>query len=142
MGLGKSRQGPLLDVGGALWVLLQRLHDLAAVHHEPHHLVLPLGFRRAVDGPDELQLLQVLEPLQTKRTRPKWVTPGQFEFLWTAGRGLTFTMTGGLKLYMELDLRCRNFLNSESTNAPGSVLPSHVWRKMSQSLYRYGPFAG
>lgn len=66
--LTKCRHGPLLDVSGALWVLLQGLHDLAVVQHQPHQLVLPLRLgHRAVDGPDQLQLLQVLERLRNRQ---------------------------------------------------------------------------
>lgn len=64
--LSERRHGPLLDVSGALWVFLQGLHDLTVVQHQSHQLVLSLGFGRgAVDRPDQLQLLQVLEGLRT-----------------------------------------------------------------------------
>lgn len=61
---GQRRHGPLLEVRWALWVFLQRLHDLTLVQHESHELVLPLGpGGGTVERPDELQLLQVLEGL-------------------------------------------------------------------------------
>lgn len=64
--LSERRHAPLLDVSGALWVFLQGLHDLTVVQHQSHQLVLSLGFGRgAVDRPDQLQLLQVLEGLRT-----------------------------------------------------------------------------
>lgn len=64
--LAERRHGPLLDLRGALWVLLQGLHDLTVVQHESHQLELPLSFGRgAVDRPDHLQLLQVLKGLKT-----------------------------------------------------------------------------
>lgn len=64
--LPKCRHGPLLDVSGALWVLLQGIHDLAVVQREPHELVLPLDFGRGtIDRLDQLQLLQVLERLKS-----------------------------------------------------------------------------
>lgn len=64
---GQRRHGPLLQVCGALWVFLQRLHDLALVQHELHELVLPLGpGGGAVERPDELQLLQVLKSLRRR----------------------------------------------------------------------------
>lgn len=53
--LAERRHGPLLDVSGALWVLLQGLHDLTVVEHEPHELVLPLSFGCSiVNRPDQL----------------------------------------------------------------------------------------
>lgn len=61
----ERRHGPLLDIGGTVWILLQGLHDLTVVQHESHELVFPLSFGRgAVDRPDQLQLLQVLEGLR------------------------------------------------------------------------------
>lgn len=68
--LAERRHGPLLDICGALWVLLQGLHDLTVVQHESHELVFPLRLgRRAVDWSDQLQLLQVLEGLRTSGIR-------------------------------------------------------------------------
>lgn len=65
----KCGHGPLLDISGALWVLLQGLHDLAVVQHQPHELVLPLSFGRgAINGSDEFQLLQMFKGLETTNT--------------------------------------------------------------------------
>lgn len=63
----KRRHGPLPDVRGALWVLLQGLHDLTVVQHQSHQLVLLLSLHRGtVDRSNQLQLLQVLEGLRTE----------------------------------------------------------------------------
>lgn len=100
-----------------MWVFLQRLHDLTLVQHESHELVLPLGpGGGTVERPDELQLLQVLEGLgrgegqggETTNQKQQMVCLGVV----FVEASQTFMTTGGSKWYMELDLRCRNFLNS------------------------------
>lgn len=64
----KRRHGPLSDIRGALWVLLQGFHDLTVVQHQSHELVLLLGLcRGAVDGADQFQLLKVLKGLRTEQ---------------------------------------------------------------------------
>lgn len=99
--LAERRHGPLLDVRGALWVLLQGLHDLTVVQHESHELVFPLRLgRRAVDWSDQLQLLQVLEGL---RTSVIWSEHEGAVATFLLGFIQTFMMTGCSKLYMELD---------------------------------------
>lgn len=111
--LSKRRHGPLLEVCGALWVFLQRLHDLTLVQHEPHELVLSLSpGGGVVKRSDELQLLQVFKGLMRRGFDHSETADGLLRIRRLVDAIQTFIMTGGSKWYMELDFLCRNFLNS------------------------------
>lgn len=92
-GSAEGGGGPLADVGGTLGVPLQRLLHLALGQHQPHQLELLLGLGGgAVDGADQLQLLEVLEGLRVEERG------GQDQGGRGGGGGRTFMMTGVSKL--------------------------------------------
>lgn len=110
---GQRRHGPLLEVCGALWVFLQRFHDLTLVQHEPHELVLSLSPGGGlVKRSNELQLLQVFKSLGGKGVDQLEAGYSLFRIHGYVEVTQTFMMTGGSKWYMELDFLCKNFLNS------------------------------